>query len=212
MDYPRSISVRKLGKSVLLGLSYFLIVIGFIGWVGGFLLNMEVISYHGELPWGDCKGFTVDHNEIVYVGSGFYGVVETYDTSGSFLAHFPARAGGGSFSLELDSIDQVVITTARGNNRFTVNSEGSILQRSKTPHDLNRPNSSGQITSARGNVYRMGDTILPSIERNGVPYINQDFALSLIAGPFPAFLYVLAGMALNVSLRKDALVNSFRRL
>lgn len=211
MNNAPSTSERTLGKSILLGLSYCLILAGFVGWVGGFLISMGAIPYKSELPWGDCKGFVVDRDGITYVGSGFYSIVETYDTNGSFLNHFPARSGGGDFFLALDSIGQVVVSGARNNNRFTIDRTGTILYRGEAANDWKKPDMSEQITSSKGDIYQMGNTFVPSIEQNGNPYIKQGLLISLFSGPFPAFLYAIAGLALNVTLRRDESWNPMLR-
>nr|MDQ3102168.1 hypothetical protein [Bacteroidota bacterium] len=183
------------------GISYLLILIGFVGWLSGFLITMEAISIDQELPWGDSQGFMVDGDGMVYVGSGFYGVVQIYDSTGMFLHHFPARAGGGNFQLERDSIARVAIVTSRGHDRFTVDHTGKILQSQKHEQDLTN---SDAVISHKGDVYEMGNSFFPSLDRNGQPFITQDALLTLISGPFPVIIYALAGMVLNVYLRKDS--------
>lgn len=201
-------------KRILTILATVIMLFGFVGFMGGALVNMGFIKYSGELPLGDVQGFCVDTAGNIYVASGFYGVIQAYSAGGEFLRHWPAEANGGSFSIGLDRDQNIVVYTVRGNGVFVFDHSGKLLSEGSMKTDIMAQGSSPSTASLGGLRYDLFKGMFSTVISASPPQrtiVEQPLLLTLLKGPFPAWILFAIGLGSNILLRKDELLAKMKR-
>ena len=181
--------MKKAGRII----STLLIAIGFVGFLSGSYFYGE----NNEIPLGDIKGFVVDKNGNIYVGSGFYERVQVYNENGEFIKNWPVEAYGGTFYMDKNKNDEILITTARGDEQILFDVNGVVLSK-KEINGLNYGNYETDwrtFTSDKGVKYEIKGSIFQKIVKLNPEHtvIKQSILLQLIKGPFNVMLLAVIG-------------------
>jgi len=93
-------------KGKLNGFANILIIVGFFGWIGAFLLSLESVGTLPllgkiELPPGPAQ-VIVDSQQRIYLISGFYRRIQLYDQKGEFVKgwHLSTHKGEHKYSID----------------------------------------------------------------------------------------------------------------
>jgi len=187
-------------KIIRLLIPLLFVLIGFCGFIGGAFISMGVIEYKGELPLGDIKGIVVDADGFVYVGLGFYGKVQVYDSSGVFVRNWNANSSAGSFNIGITATEKIEISTARGDKRIVYNRNGDIISKNTIDNIYSKTkNTWNKFESENGSRYEISGGMFPEIKMTYPSenvIIKQGFFLQIMKGPFPAWLITAFGMGL----------------
>ena len=193
-------------KKLLPALAKLLLALGFVGFAGGGLIGTGAFDYDGELPLSDIKGFVVDDNGHVYVGLGFYGMIQAYDANGKFIKNWRVKAVGGTFTIQLTEDHRIFVQTARGNNKLWFNRDGNIVaeevRHTKYAEIDSRWDS---YTSEAGVTYAVKGGMFPRIENSTHEkvVVSQGILFHMLKGPFPAWLFIALGTGLRFWLAKE---------
>jgi len=188
---------------------------GFTGFIGGALITMGIIEYDKEVPLGDIKGIVVDNEGHIYVGLGFYGKVQVYDTNGKFIKNWKVGASGGTFNIDLTDDQNILISTARGDKQILYDKNGKVVSKNSVDNiysETKRPWDS--FATSEGDSYEVKGGMFPSIVRTSPDnkvIVKQGLILQLMKGPFPAWLIGALGMGLNFLLRKDKIKEQMKK-
>ncbi len=204
-------NMKKLGTI----LSLLLILMGFIGFIGGALITMGVIDYDKEVPLGDIKGIVVDNEGHVYIGLGFYGKVQVYDSNGEFINNWVVGASGGTFNIDLTEDQNIIISTARGDRQILYDQNGKVLSKKSIDNIYSETKKPwDRFTTSKGEIYEVKGGMFPKILRTSPDkkvVIKQGLILQLMKGPFPAWLIAALGMGLNFLLRKEKIKEQIKK-
>lgn len=185
----------------------FFILIGFTGFVGGILITTSVIEFTKELPLGDTEGIAVDKFGRIYVGLGFYGKVQVYDSEGHFLRNWKVESSGGPFRVDLTKEQNILIATARGSKQIVYDSIGNILSNIVIDRIYSRSNEPADIYITDQKVkYEIIGYVFPKIVRTTLDkkiIVEQELLLKLMNGPLPAWLFAMIGVGLLLLSHKD---------
>lgn len=181
--------MNKIGKFI----STILVIIGFVG----FLSGSYFYSVNNEIPLGDIKGFVVDKNKNIYVGCGFYERIKVYNKNGEFIKNWPIEAYGGTFYMDKNENNEILITTARGDEQVLFDVNGVILSK-KEINGLNYGNYETDwrtFTSDDGVEYEIKGSLFQKIVQLNPEkiIISQNIFLQLIKGPFNVWLLAVFG-------------------
>jgi hypothetical protein len=202
-------------KKIGIILSLLLILFGFIGFISGALITMGVINYEKELPLGDIKGIVVDNKGHIYLGLGFYGKVQVYDTEGEFIKNWKVDASGGTFNIELTEDQDILISTARGNKQLLYDQKGKVLSKNSIDNIYSETKGRwDRFTTIEGETYEIKGGMFPKVIRSSTSsklIVKQGLILQLMKGPFPAWLIAALGMGLNFLLRKDKIKEQMKK-
>ncbi|MBM1106961.1 hypothetical protein JQC67_12490 [Aurantibacter crassamenti] len=188
-------------KKIISVFSNILAIVGVIGfWSGSYFYNENT-----EIPLGDIKGFVVDKENNIYVGSGFYEKVQVYDEDGNFLKNWDLEAYGGTFTMNLTEHEEILITTARGNEQIWFNKNGRILSQKKIGNGTYEESKRDWRTfTTKENVqYEIKGTIFHELVRLNPKktIINQNLFLQIIKGPFNIWLLIVIGGIISYLLK-----------
>lgn len=188
---------------------------GFTGFIGGSLINMGFIDFNNEVPLGDISGFVVDENGFIYVGLGFYGKVQVYDSHGVFVKNWKVNSIGGAFNIQLSEEQHIIISSTRNDNQTVYTNQGEVISNetiqgvyamTKTPWD--------SYTAPDGNNYVVKWWMFPKIIRTEPVeeiIVSQSIIYKVFAGPLPAWLIGAIGLILNFLLRKKELISKMSK-
>jgi len=188
---------------------------GFTGFIGGALITIGIIEYNKEVPLGDIKGIVVDNEGHIYIGLGFYGKVQVYDTNGKFIKNWEVAASGGSFNINLTEGQNILISTARGEKQILYDKNGKVVSKNSIDNiysETKRPWNS--FVTSEGDSYEVKGGMFPSIIRispDNKVIVKQGLILQLMKGPFPVWLIGALGMGLNFLLRKDKIKEQMKK-
>jgi hypothetical protein len=183
--------MRKIGKII----STILVIIGFVGFLSGSYFYGENV----EIPLGDINGFVVDKDDNIYVGCAFYERVQVYNKEGKFIKNWPIEAYGGMFYMSKSEKDEILITTARGDDQILYNKNGKKLSEKNIDHQtfMESENDWRTFTADNGIEYEIKGSLIQKIVKLNPEktIINQSILLQLIKGPFNVwFLAVFGGV------------------
>ena len=186
------------------------ILMGFTGFIGGALITMGVVNYDKEVPLGDITGVVVDNKGHIFVGLGFYGMVQEYDTDGVFVKNWRVSASGGTFNIDLTKDQKILISTARGSKQILYDQNGKEVSKKSISNTYSKTSRAGStFVTQQGETYKIEGVLFPSIVKSSPDrkvIVEQSLILQLMKGPFPALLIVTLGMGLNFLLRKDQII------
>ncbi len=180
-----------------------LIILGYIGWFGPFLGGA---LFPNEVPIGHCLGVVVDHQNRIYLGEGFYGKIQVYDSEGNFLKGWPVDAAGGVFRMRLSDQNKLEVATVRTNRLLTYDANGQLLE---TKENVGRDlyDEWSQVDECKyqdreGNLYEYQNILtFPRVIKTS-PTGHKSVIVStsirqwLFTGPFPAWLFGATGIGL----------------
>ena len=201
----------RITRWILTALAVVFFVIGGIGWFTGFHTPpWEDASY--EMPLGDLDGIAVDSKGNLYCASQFYSRVQKYDSNGRFLLGWPIDCAGGIFRIRMTRNDELEVVTARKDMYYRFSPQGELLEAWHTDGKLFHhfgPSSSSECSGADGTVYQVHYQWLspsvvkvdPSGKRTTV--VSTPFRKWIIMGPYPAWLFLMAGVLILMVLNKD---------
>lgn len=183
-------------KRTIQVVAYVLRVIGVIGFFSGFVISLGV-KYDGELPLGDIQGFVVDDSRNIYIGSGFYSIVQMYDSTGEFVRNWKVKSQEGSFRMDLSEEQNILILTARGDKKLSYNNKGLIIKEEVIPKVYSKsPIYRRMYLSKDGEKYEERGWIFTRIVRLSDSKVieKQNLLLELLKGPRSFLLIVLSFM------------------
>lgn len=198
------------GRRYLKIVAYILLIIGGIGWLGGFLLSLGrigPISSFTELPLGDLSGVAVDSAGRIYCQLGFYSRIQQYDATGKFIKGWSVNAAGGAFKIRVNPQDELEAVTARTNMFYRFAPTGEVIEKRQEEDRTGSlfgsfDGGKSRIELADGTVYTTRWSLLfPSVVKispNGqmTKLVTVPFHKWLIMGPFPAWFLWMIGIAI----------------
>jgi hypothetical protein len=191
--------MRKIGKFI----STILVIIGFVGFLSGSYFYGENV----EIPLGDINGFVVDKDHNIYIGCAFYERVQVYNNEGEFIKNWPIEAYGGMFYMSKTEKDEILITTARGDDQTLYNKNGKILSKKNIDHQtfMESENDWKTFTTDNGIEYIIKGSLIQKIVKLNPEktIINQNILLQLIKGPFNVWLLAVVGGVIGFFSKKE---------
>lgn len=194
-----------------------LLILGSIGWVGGFFIGTQLITVpeHVELPLGDLLGITVDSSGRIYCGLQSYGRVQVYDSGGAFIKGRSILSRGKAFRLRLDSNDHLHVATSMTEIHYVFNADGELLSQERDGgrhfEEFGAEGERRYQDIRTGAIYKVeNETLFPrvvKIDRSGDVslLVTTPFHLWLIMSPFPAWLFCVFGIiSLGLSKRRGS--------
>ena len=122
-------------KKILASLSVILVAVGLIVYLGSVLLTEWGAPTWLQLPWSQFEDFAQAKDGSVYVSVRFYQRVLRYDTSGRFLASYPAP-GAGYADLATDLNGRIHVRIA--NSVHTLDADWKPISQGECPFYGNR--------------------------------------------------------------------------
>lgn len=184
-------------------LGFGMILIGFIGFIGGALISMGFIDIDRELPLGDIQGLATDKDGNIYLGLGFYGYIQKYSNTGKFVGNWKVHySNGGSFNLAINS-DTLLVKTARGDKVISYDLSGKQTEVRKVDDAYDWKNHKLKSIDERGNVYEVDGLIVKRItrkspnEKQAIDFISTDIIRNILKGPMPSWLIGFLGIFLS---------------
>lgn len=120
-------------------------------------------------PLADPQGVIADSNGRVFVGLGFWGSVQVYDSMGRYLHRFRVDGGGGGFRMQLGNGEAIEILPNRRRERvFRYSKDGELLgsERTKQRTCIRCYRQSVGFTDALGRRYVLRNRVYwPEVER-----------------------------------------------
>ena len=183
-------------------ISSILVIIGMVGfWSGSYFYDENT-----EIPLGDIKGFVVDKENNIYVGSGFYQRVQVYNENGDFIKNWDIEALGGTFTVNLTDSEEILITTARGDEQIWFDKNGKILSRKKIDNETYEESERDwrTFTTPENVKYEIKGTLFQELIRVNPEkvIINQNLFLQIIKGPINIWLLVVIGAIIGYLSKK----------
>ncbi len=123
--------MKKLCVKIISIFARLLTIIGFIGFVSGFIIPSGLIPDSFEIPLGNLKGIAVDSEGNIYCGAQFYSRFQVYNAKGKFLYGKCFNSGGGAFKIKINSDDKIEIMTYRGKRKYLFDNDGTLLYKRK---------------------------------------------------------------------------------
>jgi hypothetical protein len=190
--------MKKIGGII----SSILVIIGMVGfWSGSYFFD-----YNTEIPLGDINGFVVDKENNIYVGSGFYQRVQVYNENGEFIKNWDIDAHGGTFTVNLTDNEEILITTARGDEQIWFDKNGRILSRKKINSETYEASERDWRTfnTAEDVKYEIKGTLFQKLIRVNPEkvIINQNLFLQIIKGPINIWLFAVIGAIIGYLWKK----------
>lgn len=187
--------------------SYILMLIGAVGFIGGGLVGMKFINYKNEVPLGGIHGFVVDKNGTIYIGLGAYGKVQVYDKNGKFIGNWDVRASGGAFHIDLTEDENILISTARGNRKILYDKEGKVMSINIIENIYTKAEKSwDSFTTQQGEEYEVKGWMFPKVVRispDNKVIVKQGLFMHLLKAPLPSWLIAAIGVILLYFLAPD---------
>ncbi len=198
-------NMKKIGRII----STLLVVVGFVGFLSGSYFYGRSV----EIPLGDINGFVVDKDDNIYIGCAFYERVQVYNKEGEFIKNWPIEAYGGMFYMSKTEKDEILITTARGDDQVLYDKNGKILSKKNIDHQtfMESENDWRTFTSDKGVEYEIKGSLFQKIVKlnPAQTIINQNALLQLIKGPFNVWLLaVIGGIIGYLSKDKNTVYNN----
>lgn len=171
----------------------------------GFLISDETLKYKYELPLGSIEGFVVDDSKHIFVGIGFYSVVQMYDSNGSFIRHWSVRkqTGGGAFNINLENGRFIRISAARGDNHVLFNQNGNVMESVKISGIYEKTKrESGIFNSADGDKYELQGLFssrIAQIQPTDKTIIRQNPFLEMYKAPGVLLFWALGFLILYLT-------------
>jgi hypothetical protein len=199
---------KKIRHPVRIVAALFL-TIGCIGWFGGALISLGLSSRipdSFELPLGDLKGIAVDTQGNVYCGLQFYSRVQLYDAKGRYIYGKFIDSAGGAFRIRMNQSDQLEVATVRNDKLYVFEKDGTLVSElSDARHHFSDFGKAGERRchdKKHNTTYLVRWSPLGSyIAKEGSSgeetiVIRTAFHKWLFMGPFPAWLFLMAGIVL----------------
>ena len=176
-----------------------LVVLGFYGWLGGFVRYPWFTSSY-EIPLGDAEGIAIDSTGNLYCGSQFYHCIVKYDSAGKFISTIWIDCSGGSFCFRITG-DKLEVATARGDHNYILSLDGDMLKNDDggPGYEALANRGSKHCESADGTVYELSSSywfpVVAKISGTGDRQIviSQTLWQWLTMGPFPAWIIIACG-------------------
>lgn len=192
-------------RKVLHSISILLMLIGFVGFVGGGLIAKHVFSFNREVPLSGVNGLLVDKDGKVYLALTSYGKVQVYGGDGRFLYNWPVDASGGTFQMQFDEQENIIISTSRRNKLIRYNKQGKRLSEStyekQSPMSIEDP---FLFERNPGEVYKV-EGLFPKVVRHSKEkevIVDQSLFLKGLKSPLPVWLYFAVGLIIQLYLKK----------
>jgi hypothetical protein len=181
--------------------------VGMLAFLGPLMLPAMVPNgfRNLEFPLSGITSVALDKDGDVFVGLASSQRIQVYDPSGRFMRGWFVDANGGSFQVYLDEEADVYIYSIRRNEYIKYLTSGIRMGRA-SQSDL--PSTKGAWTqnslpSVSDNFFGTEIVVPAPTNRNTQVRIGNDFLHSVLRSPFPAWLYIVIGIAVfNLSRRK----------
>jgi uncharacterized protein YneF (UPF0154 family) len=204
-------------KKLLNFISLILILIGFIGFIGGFVISMRLIEFKNEIPLGDIEGILVSKDGRIFLGLQFYGKIQSYDNQGNYIMNWDVTNSGGVFRMDIKN-DTITVATARGDNLIKYDLVGNKLSQQNISNIYSKFKDSNQFTdNLTSSTYKINNGLFPNITRQKDGKCEKIITMSLLQkifkGPMPAWLLAVFGMILRFLVNKEEMmkeINQYR--
>ena len=206
-------------KSFFNTVSFSFIIIGSIGFLGGFLVSLRVLDYTKELPLSAVENIEVSNNGNIYLGLHFYGKIQVYNEEGKFLMNWDVQNQGGSFKFDI--VGDTILIASINNDKFTKHDlKGNIISQEKSSEAyFNIQDSRFFFDSTRNTTYEIKSGLFPKIEKSNnsgkITLIEMPILLEIFKGPFPAWLLFITGLVMRFSLNRRNIfeqIKSFKQI
>ena len=196
------------GVKVLRRVGGFLMILGFAGWFGAFVLAgfgvTGLVPSHIELPLGVIDNIAVDDAGRVYCAAGPYARVQVYSAEGKFIRGIHSRSrGGGITYIEIDPEGLLHVATARNRWHYVFDRQGRLLSRVQDEKYYDRlSEDKADAYDKAGDRYKVSPSVFwPRVLRidpsgNAQTVVSTPILLWFIMMPLPAWLFALIGMVL----------------
>ena len=157
--------------------------IGAVGFLSGFILSAGGAQFNLrniDFPAGDLADAVQDSNGVTYLALTFYGRIQAYDSTGSFLQGWSAQAEGGPIRLGLTSDGLLASYAERRGSTLVFDTDGKVV--AEMPDDEKNSDSV------------LARTLMPQVLDINPAISPGLWFLRPVAGPFPAFLIFMAGL------------------
>jgi len=191
-------------KTLGLIFSYLLIAIGFASW----FLVPKFFSNENEIPLGDIKGFVIDSKNNIYFGSGFYERVQVYNQDGEFIKNWKVDSHGGTYIIDIAENDNILITTARGDEQIEYDQNGNVIKRKDVnplQYELKDFNERESFTTNDGTEYLLNGSFITELIKTNPKktIVKQNLFLQIIKGPTNSWILGVIGILfVNLLSRK----------
>ena len=195
------IDKRKL-ENILFFVSLFFVILGAIGFTRGFYISMTTSTpglTYSRLPLGDLEGIAVDDTGNIYCASPFYSRVQVYDIKGRFIYGLKIPANGGSFSIDIDEAQNLLVQTARNNMLYVFNQSGKLIQQKETKAEYDIFKSRLEFIDNYNNRYLIKNRFLfPHItiitpDGKVKTVVSNSLLDWFLSGPLPSWLFFAVG-------------------
>ena len=113
----------------------FLVVIGGTGFLSVFFAGLGLLKWVPktvEFPLAGLAGIDVSGEGYLFTASKIYSRIQVYNQDGDFVrGWFLDDTGGGLLKIRINDKNEIIVVTARGNNIYIFDENGSLLQSSK---------------------------------------------------------------------------------
>lgn len=188
-------------KRGLIILSYSLLFIGFVGFIGGALINSEIIEYKQELPLGDVNSIVVDDEGLIFIGLGFYGKVQVYDFNGEFVRNWNVDNNGGAFNITYEN-DAIYVKQIRNHGWDRYDEFGELTGGRDVLDGVFEVERTSSFKDKNNTLYELRGFMFNQVYKDGELLITQNLFLKIMTGPFPAWLFFVFGGITLVYLEK----------
>lgn len=202
----------KLQKiSPLLFISGFIFfIVGFISFLGGIPIthsdkgnptgNMQFLEY----PLNSIEGLVVDSNGNIYVGKDTPDRVQVYSPRGDFLYSFNVEAFYGTYRIDMDEEDNIIIATARGGKRYVIDNQAEIIEETDNGqafYDLIDKNRRKFIRAdmtyyIKSNVLGKPSLVVRKPDGSQEIIISTSWIRWIFSGPYPGYIFCVIGILL----------------
>lgn len=172
-----------------------------------------------ELPLGHLEGIAVDSEGNIYCGLQFYSRIQVYDAEGKFIYGKFIDSAGGVFRIRINERDQLEVATARNDKLYLFEKDGTLVNELSNVghyfHDFGETGETRFHDKNKNTIYLIKWSPLGTyIAKKDLPgrdmiIIRTPFHKWLFMGPFPAWLFCMAGVVMFMFVRKK---NPFKRL
>lgn len=209
--------MNKKTRYVIRIIAYLFLVVGFIGFISGFVTSAFGVAFNNldsfEFPLGDQSGIAVDSEGNIYCGLRFYSRIQVYDAEGNFIYGKFIDSAGGAFRIRMNKDDQLEVATARNDKFYIFARDGSLVKELSDVgyyfQDFGNTNENG-FHDKKHNVtyFRRPALLSPYIGKKDSSgdervIIKTPFHKWLFKGPLPAWFFIMIGGVISLFLRKN---------
>ncbi|TRX65419.1 NHL repeat-containing protein [Flammeovirga kamogawensis] len=174
--------------------------------ISGILISNDILKFESQLPLSLVNGILVNQKGNIYVGSEFYGKIQSFDKNGRYICNWNVNSGGGVFKMQLMDNQNILVVTARGNKKLIYDGTGNLVSEEiKGNYYYNNVESNKKIYKVgEDEKYEVVGTFFPKIVKSSKTkfqiIVAQSYLLNIIQAPFPSVIIIAIGVILSIAL------------